>query len=76
MDELEIKAHDGVLVCLALNNSGTILATASDKVKFLFFNLIFLGTLIRLFDTRKTTQIYEFRRGSVQTNISHLAFDQ
>ncbi|XP_022649419.1 WD repeat domain phosphoinositide-interacting protein 4-like isoform X2 [Varroa destructor] len=51
---ITINAHQNELECIALNQSGTMLATASQK-----------GTLIRVFDTaRSSAQLYEFRRGN------------
>jgi WD40 repeat protein len=32
LNDMEFKAHDGPVVCLAINQDGTLLATASDKV--------------------------------------------
>ncbi len=32
-----INAHESAIACLALNNDGTLLATASDKVKISIF---------------------------------------
>ena len=48
-----ITAHQGEVACLALNSQGTLVATASDK-----------GTLIRVWDTHKRSQLVELRRGS------------
>ncbi|OQR77569.1 WD repeat domain phosphoinositide-interacting protein 4-like [Tropilaelaps mercedesae] len=51
---ITINAHQSELECIALNQSGTMLATASQK-----------GTLIRVFDTAKSSvQLHEFRRGT------------
>lgn len=48
-----INAHTSDLACLAINQKGTLIATASEK-----------GTLIRVFDTIKRIQLHELRRGS------------
>ena len=58
---LVIAAHQGNIVCLALNKDGSILASASDQ-----------GTLIRLFDTRTGEKISEVRRGSEPALIKNL----
>ncbi|KAG8193831.1 hypothetical protein JTE90_029565 [Oedothorax gibbosus] len=49
---ITIAAHSSKLAYIALNSQGTMLATASVK-----------GTLIRVFDTFKKTQLIELRRG-------------
>lgn len=59
-----IPAHDGDLACLALNMSGTRLATASEK-----------GTLIRVYDTSSGDQLQELRRGGTEAVIYCLAFN-
>ncbi|XP_014671280.1 PREDICTED: WD repeat domain phosphoinositide-interacting protein 4-like [Priapulus caudatus] len=48
-----IKAHQGELACIAINQQGSMVATASRK-----------GTLIRVFDTTKRVQLAELRRGA------------
>lgn len=48
-----INAHTSELVCLAINQKGTMIATASKQ-----------GTLIRVFDTTKRCLLRELRRGS------------
>ncbi|KAJ4446711.1 hypothetical protein ANN_13408 [Periplaneta americana] len=48
-----INAHRGELACLAVNQQGTLIATASSK-----------GTLIRVWDTARRNQLVELRRGS------------
>jgi len=48
-----INAHQGELACLAINQQGTQVATASVK-----------GTLIRVFDTQTKNLLVELRRGA------------
>ncbi|XP_076362152.1 WD repeat domain phosphoinositide-interacting protein 4-like isoform X2 [Tachypleus tridentatus] len=48
-----ISAHQAEIACIAVNQQGTMVATASKK-----------GTLIRVFDTTKRTQLVELRRGA------------
>uniref|UniRef100_T1IZY0 WD repeat domain phosphoinositide-interacting protein 4 n=1 Tax=Strigamia maritima TaxID=126957 RepID=T1IZY0_STRMM len=48
-----IQCHQTELACMAINQQGTMIATASQK-----------GTLIRVFDTGKRVQLVELRRGS------------
>jgi WD40 repeat protein len=50
---------------MALNFSGNLLATASDK-----------GTLIRLFSTEDGTPLQEVRRGTDKAEIFSLIFDK
>ena len=60
-----IEAHSSSLSQIALNFSGSILATASDK-----------GTLIRLFNTEDGTPIQELRRGTDKAEIYSISFDK
>ena len=60
-----INAHESELAALALNLSGTRLATASDK-----------GTLIRVYDTQTGALQQELRRGSDRAVIHSICFDQ
>lgn len=48
-----IPAHKSEIACLALNQQGTRIATASNK-----------GTLIRVWDSTTRQQLVELRRGS------------
>jgi WD40 repeat protein len=50
---------------MALNFTGTLLATASDK-----------GTLIRIFSTEDGSPLQEVRRGSDKAEIYSIAFDK
>lgn len=58
-----IDAHVTGLACISLNRQGTMLATASEK-----------GTLLRVFDTRTSKQLYELRRGSTSVTITSINF--
>eukprot|EP00494_Astrolonche_serrata_P019122 UN19321 len=58
-----IEAHDNALACLALNNQGTRLATASEK-----------GTIIRVWDTETGTKLQEVRRGADVKEICSICF--
>lgn len=59
----EVLAHDSPLAALALDASGTMLATASDK-----------GTIVRLYDTENGMRKQELRRGADRAEIHSLAF--
>ncbi|KAL8744880.1 MAG: hypothetical protein Q9190_002927 [Brigantiaea leucoxantha] len=59
-----VEAHRSPLSCIALNNTGTLLATASDK-----------GTIIRVFAVPSARKLYQFRRGSMPSRISSMAFN-
>jgi WD40 repeat protein len=50
---------------MALNFTGSLLATASDK-----------GTLIRIFSTEDGTPLQEVRRGSDKADIYSITFDK
>jgi len=63
--EVEISAHKNNLICIQLNNNGSLLATASEK-----------GTLIRIFNTKTKDLIKEFRRGSETAEIFSIAFEK
>jgi autophagy-related protein 18 len=49
---------------MALNNEGTLLATASDK-----------GTIIRVFSVPDAHKLYQFRRGSMPSHIFSMSFN-
>jgi len=59
-----VEAHRSPLSCIALNNEGTLLATASDK-----------GTVIRVFSVPDARKIYQFRRGSMPSRIYSMSFN-
>ncbi|KAL8669857.1 MAG: hypothetical protein Q9168_005574 [Polycauliona sp. 1 TL-2023] len=58
------EAHCSPLSCISLNNTGTLLATASDK-----------GTIIRVFAIPSAKKLYQFRRGSMPSRICSMAFN-
>ncbi|CAG2107421.1 unnamed protein product [Medioppia subpectinata] len=60
---INISAHQSDIACLAINKLGTMVATASTK-----------GTLIRVFDTSKRTQLVELRRGADPATLYCIAF--
>jgi len=60
---LTVNAHDSALAQLALNDDGTILATASEK-----------GTVIRIFSAVNGSFLQEFKRGSAPARIFSLSF--
>jgi autophagy-related protein 18 len=59
-----IEAHNSPLSCIALNNDGTLLATASEK-----------GTIIRVFSIPDAQKLYQFRRGSIPARIFSMSFN-
>jgi WD40 repeat protein len=59
-----LQAHSSSIVCLAIDNEGVCIATASDK-----------GTLIRVWDTTSGALLHELRRGIDVANILCLAFN-
>lgn len=59
-----IQAHKTPISSLALNSTGTMLATASDK-----------GTVIRVFSVPNAQKLYQFRRGSYPARIYSLSFN-
>ncbi|ORY52828.1 WD40 repeat-like protein [Leucosporidium creatinivorum] len=59
-----IQAHKSPIAFIALNASGTLLATASDK-----------GTVIRVFTLPNGDRVHEFRRGSYPAKIYSISFN-
>ena len=59
-----VTAHRSPLSSITLNNTGTLLATASDK-----------GTIIRVFSVPKADKLYQFRRGSMPASIYCMSFN-
>ena len=59
-----VEAHRAPLSCIALNNDGTLLATASET-----------GTIIRVFSLPKGTKLYQFRRGTYPSKIYSMSFN-
>jgi autophagy-related protein 18 len=59
-----IEAHNSPLSCIALNNDGTLLATASEK-----------GTILRVFSIPDAQKLYQFRRGSIPARIYSMSFN-
>ena len=59
-----INCHKNALAVCALSNNGVLLATASIK-----------GTLVRIFNTRTSKKILEFRRGSLPARIQSMSFN-
>lgn len=53
-----IQAHKNELSCIAINQQGTRIATASEQ-----------GTLIRVWDTSTRSQLVELRRGTDPASI-------
>ncbi|MCJ1397767.1 autophagy protein [Xylographa trunciseda] len=59
-----VVAHRSPLSCISINNTGTLLATASDK-----------GTIVRVFSLPKADKLYQFRRGSMPARIYCMSFN-
>jgi autophagy-related protein 18 len=59
-----IQAHQTQLSYIALNNDGTLMATASEK-----------GTVIRIFSIPDGKKLYQFRRGSMPARIYCMSFN-
>jgi autophagy-related protein 18 len=59
-----IEAHRSPLCCVALNNEGTKVATASET-----------GTIVRVFSVPSGQKLYQFRRGTIPSTIYSMAFN-
>lgn len=59
-----IQAHKAPIACMALNDTGTMLATASDK-----------GTVVRVFSVPDAKKLWQFRRGSSSARIWSMNFN-
>ncbi|KAI0441477.1 protein-vacuolar targeting protein Atg18 [Xylaria telfairii] len=59
-----VEAHRTPLSCIALNNDGTLLATASET-----------GTIIRVFSIPTGQKLYQFRRGTYPSTIYSMSFN-
>ncbi|WVR08073.1 hypothetical protein IAU60_005119 [Kwoniella sp. DSM 27419] len=59
-----IQAHKAPIAALALNSTGTMLATASDK-----------GTVVRVFSVPDAKKLWQFRRGSQSARIFSINFN-
>ncbi|CAK8685321.1 unnamed protein product [Clavelina lepadiformis] len=62
---ITISAHQADIACMAVNNQGSIIATASEK-----------GTLIRLFATQNCQKLMELRRGTDQAILHCINFSK
>jgi len=60
---VSINAHKNELCCIAVNQQGTMVATASVK-----------GTLIRIWDTSRRVQLVELRRGVDDAHVYCINF--
>ncbi|WVN86828.1 uncharacterized protein L203_102001 [Cryptococcus depauperatus CBS 7841] len=59
-----IQAHKTPIAALALNSTGTILATASDK-----------GTIVRVYSVPDAKKLWQFRRGTSNARIFSMNFN-
>ncbi|WPH04406.1 Autophagy-related protein [Acrodontium crateriforme] len=59
-----IQAHQAPVSCIAINNDGKLMATASEK-----------GTIIRVFSIPDGKKLYQFRRGSIPARIYCMSFN-
>lgn len=58
-----VAAHESILAAMAIDSTGTRLATASDK-----------GTIIRVYDSSTGARLQELRRGADRAEIHSLTF--
>ena len=56
-----VEAHRAPLSCIALNNDGTLLATASET-----------GTIIRVFSMPSGSKLFQFRRGTYPYDLQYV----
>jgi autophagy-related protein 18 len=59
-----IEAHRSPLCCVALNNEGTKVATASET-----------GTIVRVFSVPDGQKLFQFRRGTYPSTIYSMSFN-
>lgn len=59
-----IQAHKSPVSHLAINSTGTLLATASEK-----------GTVIRVFSIPSAEKLHQFRRGTREAKIHSITFN-
>lgn len=59
-----VEAHRSPLSCIALNNEGNLLATASET-----------GTIIRVFSVPRGQKLFQFRRGTYPSTIYSMSFN-
>ncbi|EME40519.1 hypothetical protein DOTSEDRAFT_74175 [Dothistroma septosporum NZE10] len=59
-----IQCHQAAVSYIAINNDGTLMATASEK-----------GTVIRVFSIPDGKKLYQFRRGSIPARIYCMSFN-
>src|ERR1700753_2880272 len=59
-----IEAHQSALSSLSVNNTGTMLASASEK-----------GTIIRVFSIPSGERLFHFRRGTLPAQIYCMSFN-
>lgn len=60
-----IEAHKSALSAMCISSDGSLLATASDK-----------GTIVRVFNVKTGSKLYQFRRGTYPTKIFSLSFSK